>query len=293
MNSSAIIISNPAARRASGRKVERACAVLRSRGFDTEVITTQKRGHAIELAREVLPSNPSLIVAAGGDGTINEVINGMVRSGVPLAILPLGTTNVLAREIGVPEEPSAAMTIAASRSPRTVSLGRIKTEGPHGADRYFCLMAGIGFDGMAVKGMNALVKKSSGKAAYILSGFRTFLGYDPQPLVFNVDGIEYRGYSAVIGNAGRYGGDFKVTPDANLLEPVLYACIFGGSRRRDLLKYVFGVVTGRHLNYGDVVYEMCTEISVTGTAHIQIDGDYLGPSPARVSVEKDALLLVY
>ncbi len=186
-------------------------------------------------------------MAAGGDGTINEVINGMAGSDVPLAILPLGTTNVLAKELGIPEDLKGAMDTAVSRKPRTVSLGRIELnpETDSAFSRYFCLMAGIGFDGEAVHGMNKAVKKRSGKAAYIFSGLKNLLRYSPNQLFYNIDGKEYTGFSSITGKASKYGGNFKITPDADLSDPFLYTCIFQGNRRRDLLRYVFKVITGR------------------------------------------------
>jgi diacylglycerol kinase family enzyme len=117
MKSLIIIIYNPAARKASKTKVETASSFLRGKGFDTEILITERRGHAEQLARESVKKNPSLIIAAGGDGTINEVINGIVWSGVSLSLLPLGTTNVLAKELGLPEDVYGSMNVAATGMP--------------------------------------------------------------------------------------------------------------------------------------------------------------------------------
>ena len=295
MKSSIILIGNPAARAASLKKFESASFFLREKGFDTKILLTEKSNDATRLAGEAVREKPYAIIAAGGDGTINEVINGMVGSAIPLAILPLGTTNVLAKELGIPEYVTKAMETAVSRKPRTVSLGRIELDPDmdSSASRYFCLMAGIGFDGEAVYGLNAAVKKKSGKAAYIFSGIKNLLHYAPNQLFYNIDGKEYTGFSSITGKAGKYGGNFKITPDADLSEPFLYTCIFHGNRRRDLLRYVFKIVTGGLFGEKDVTYLKSTSIEVLGTAHIQIDGDYLGVTPARISVARDALKIIY
>lgn len=295
MRSLIILISNPAARGASPKKFASASAFLREKGFDTEILLTEKSGDATRLAEESVGKRPFAVMAAGGDGTINEVINGMAWSDVPLAILPLGTTNVLAKELGIPEDLKGAMDTAVSRQSRTVSLGRIELnpETDSAFSRYFCLMAGIGFDGAAVHGMNKAVKKKSGKAAYILSGLKNLLHYSPNQLFYNIDGKEYTGFSSITGKASRYGGNFKITPDADLADPFLYTCIFQGNRRRDLLRYVFKVITGRLSGEEDVVYLKSAGIEVLGTAHIQIDGDYLGLTPAKISVAKNALKIIY
>ena len=295
MRSLIILIGNPAARGASIKKFQSASIFLRGKGFDTKTLLTEKSSDATHLASEAVREKPYAIIAAGGDGTINEVINGMVKSDVPLAILPLGTTNVLAKELGIPEEFTRALNTAVSKPARTVSLGKIQwnLDTDSEGSRYFCHMAGIGFDGKAVRDVNESIKKKSGKAAYILSGIKNFLHYAPNQLFYNIDGKEYTGFSSITGKASKYGGNFKITPDADLSEPYLYTCIFKGNKPRDLLRYVFKVMTGRLFDEGDIVYLKSTSVEILGTAHIQIDGDYLGVTPAKITVEKDALQIIY
>lgn len=291
---SSILICNPAALRASTGKIARAQAILERKGFVPEVLLTEKSGHAEELARECLKKNPDLIIAGGGDGTINEVMNGIVFSPVPLAILPMGTTNVLAKELAIPENVEGSMERAVEGLSRKVSLGKIEAgEGAHAVSRYFCLMAGMGFDGKAVHDVNSSLKKISGKAAYILSGMNTVFSYPSGEIVVKTDDREFRAYSAVTGKSSKYGGNLKITPDASLLDPSLYTCIFRGRKGIDVLRYFWGILRGTHLRYSDVEYVKSTHIEVAGRVHIQIDGDYLGMTPARISVARDALNLVW
>jgi diacylglycerol kinase (ATP) len=294
MKSSIVLINNPTALRASDRKVERASRYLTARGYEVEIFSTRQKGDAERYAREALKKMPSLIIAAGGDGTFNEVINGVVGSEIPVAILPIGTTNVLAKEIGVPENPEGAMEIAIARSPKTVSLGKIViTRRSSLVSRYFVLMAGIGFDGEAVFGINESLKKISGKGAYLFSGIKALSGFVAEELTFNVDGRYYSGYSAIIGKAAKYGGNFRITPDAKLTEPALYICLLEGRKRSDILRYLFGILTGTHLRFKDVGYMKAKSIEIEGNAHIQLDGDYFGKTPARIEVAPDALKLIY
>jgi len=295
MKSSIVLIGNPAARGASLKKFESAAVFLREKGFDTKLLLTEKSNDATRLASDAVMEKPYAIIAAGGDGTINEVINGMVKSDTPLAILPLGTTNVLAKELDIPEYINGALEAAVSRNPRTVSLGRIELNpGTDSAySRYFCLMAGIGFDGKTVHDMNTAVKKKSGKAAYIFSGIKNLLSYSPNQLFYYIDGKEFTGFSSITGKASKYGGNFKITPDASLSDPILYTCIFQGNKRSDILRYIFKVVTGRLFDEKDIVYLKSASVEVLGTAHIQIDGDYFGVTPAKIAVEKDALQIIY
>lgn len=295
MKSSIVLITNPTARSATREKLASASVFLKKKGFDAKIHLTEKKGDATRLAAEAVMEKPYAVIAAGGDGTINEVINGMVKSEVPLALLPLGTTNVLAKELGIPEDLGAALDIAVSRLPRTVSLGRIEllSEDSTESYRYFCLMAGIGFDGKAVHDVNEAIKKEYGKAAYIFSGIKNFLHYSPNQLFYEIDGKEYTGYCSITGNSSRYGGNFRITPDADLSVPVLYTCIFQGKKRSDLLRYVYKTITGKLLGERDVTYLKSTSVEVLGTAHIQLDGDYFGVTPARITVEKDVMKIIY
>jgi YegS/Rv2252/BmrU family lipid kinase len=294
MKSSIVLIFNPTAKNASGRKIAKASHFLRSRGYKAEIFFTEQKGHAESLAREAIKESPLLIIAAGGDGTFNEVVNGIAGSEIPMAILPLGTTNVLAKELGLPENVEGAMEVAVSCTPKTVSVGKISIS-RHSTlvTRYFLLMAGIGFDGEAVFRINETLKKISGKGAYIFSGFKTLSVFNPDKLILDMDGKTYTGYSVIISKVAKYGGNFKITPDARLTDPFFYVCLFKGKGRLDILRYVTGIVAGKHLGFRDVEYVRAKNIDVEGDAHIQIDGDYFGRSPARIEVVPDTVRLVF
>jgi len=294
MKSSIILICNPAAKGMSKTKIERACRLLEQRYYRVELLFTKQRGEAEQLAKDATKKAPLLIIAAGGDGTFNEVANGIAGSEIPMAILPLGTTNVLAKELGIPDTVEGAIEMALNNTPKSVSLGRIAIV--HDSSpifRYFILMAGIGFDGEAVYGINETFKKITGKGAYLYSGVKTLLRFDPDELEVTVDGKKHSAYSLIVGNASKYGGNFKVTPDARLTEPILDVCLFKGKKRIDTLRYALGIVTGSHLKFGDVEYLKAREIAVKGHAHIQLDGDYFGMTPAEISIVPNALRLIF
>ncbi len=294
MKSSIIIIFNPIAKGASGRKISKASDFLESKGYKVKILTTKNKGHAEILAREAIKENPSLIIAGGGDGTFNEVINGIVGSDIPMAILPMGTTNVLAKELGLSESVKGALKVAIRRTPKSVSVGKISiTHHSSVISRYFLLMAGIGFDGEAVFRIKEAIKKISGKGAYIISGFETLLNYNPKELIIDIDGKRHYGYSVIISKVAKYGGNFKITPDASLTDPSFYVCLFKGKRRFDILKYVIGIILGNHLRFADVEYIKATHVRVEGDAHIQIDGDYFGKGNAEIEIVPDALRLLF
>ncbi len=293
MKSSVVFISNPVAFKASSRKVATASYYLQSKGYEVEVLFTDRKGDAEALSRKAIEKSPSLIIAAGGDGTFNEVINGIAGSEIPMAILPLGITNVLAKELGIPETVKGSMDIAIKGVQRVVSLGKITLKQGSPKVRCFCMMAGIGFDAMTVFSINKTFKKISGKGAHIYSGLKVLSHFHPAELTFTIGEKSYSGFSAVIGKGAKYGGHFKITPDARLTDPNLYICIFKGKKRFDILRYIFGVMTKSHLSFKDVEYLMTQKIQIDGSAHVQIDGDYLGMTPAIIETAPETVKLVY
>ena len=292
--SSVLLIVNPAAKKVSGRKIMQSVSLLSEAGYTVKTLHTEKSGDAEGFAKRAVDEGISFIIAGGGDGTFNEVMNGIAYTGIKMAILPLGTTNVLAKELGIPEDVKGAVRHAVRGKGHTISLGKIRYfRDSRPLTRYFCLMAGIGFDGRSVYGVNPSLKKYSGKLAYILSGLKNLFGPPLEPLKIFIDHIEYEGYSVIIGNASKYGGHYMVTPDANLFRPELYACIMRGKRRADFFRYSLGIIHGRHLRFDDVLYVRASTIRIEGNAHIQIDGDYLGHTPASITVAADAIRIVF
>ncbi len=291
MSRQAVLIANPASGTASGGGLERAREVISSHDIDLDILHTTAPGDATRLAAYAVEQSPDLIFAAGGDGTINEVINGMAGSQTPLAILPLGTANVLAQELGLPLEPASAAKEALSRSPRRITLGLVRKADE---SRYFVLMAGIGFDAQAVYNLNTSLKKRTGKLAYVVSGFKTLFSWSPHPLLIRADGRDYRGASVIISNTRKYGGGFVVAPDADITSPDLRVILLEGMGRMDVLRLSLGIVAGgRHTSLKGVRYFTAKRIVIESSAPLQLDGDRAGHSPLEVSAMPDSLSIVF
>ncbi len=307
MTKKIILIGNPIAGGGALRKIKKAVTILKNKGFNVNLMLTAQKGDAESFAKRIsLETHNSelLVIAAGGDGTYNEVANGLVYSNIPMAVLPLGTTSVLAKEIGIPSNIEKALDVAINGTIQTIHIGRITLKDNA---RYFILMAGIGFDGEAVYGVNEKIKKYSGKGAYILSGLKAFSKYNPMPILIKAQGLpltqlfseketkelqKLKGYAAIICKASCYGGNFKIAPDAKLTDQYFYVFVTHKNGRFNLLKYIEGIITGKHLAFKDISYFKTSEIVVEGNAHIQIDGDYLGTAPAKIEVKPYALKLV-
>lgn len=287
----ALIIANPVAGRKRGSALEEVSDILRSGGLDPVVQFTARRGDAEEFARRAGEIKPDILFVAGGDGTVNEAVNGHAGSDIPLAILPVGTTNVLALEIGIPFDAGRAASRALVGTPHRVRLGRITVRGL--SPRYFILMAGIGFDAKVVHGLNDEIKKYTGKAAYVISGLRAIAGWQGNPISAKAEGKSLDATTVIVQNGRKYAGDFNLAPEADIGKPGLHAIVFDGRSRIDLLWYVANIVIGRHLSLPTVQCIECMSIRVEGTAHIQIDGDYFGESPALIETAQETVNLLY
>jgi diacylglycerol kinase family enzyme len=207
----------------------------------------------------------------------------------------------------IPKAVKKALDIALSGTIQTVHLGKITLNSGDELSlpssritRYFLLMAGIGFDAEATRSVNERIKKFAGKGAYLWSGLKALLRYDPGAINLSIKEESTDaapapiicGYSVVIGNASCYGGAFRVTPDARLTDPYLYVFVTHKRTGGAMMRYILGVISGKHLAFSDVSYLRASEIVVEGEAPVQIDGDYEGTAPAKVQIERDALRLV-
>jgi YegS/Rv2252/BmrU family lipid kinase len=275
-----VVIGNPSAGACGESVIRSVAAFLRRYARRVEVGVTRARGDAEALCREAVRAGSDLVVAAGGDGTINEVVNGLAGSDATLGIVPLGTANVLALETGIPTDPERACRLLLHGRPRALSLGLA-------GRRHFVLMAGAGFDGLVVYSIAKAAKKRPGKGAYVAAGLRALLTARVPLLSVTAPGMpDLTGTGIVVGNGRLYGGTFSVTPGARLEEPRLQVCLFKSRRRIDWAGYAWGVLRGRHHLYGNVSLFKTERVRVTSEekVYVQADGDLLGTLPMDFSV---------
>ncbi|MBI3995390.1 MAG: hypothetical protein HY349_05380, partial [Nitrospirae bacterium] len=190
------------------RKARRLIEHLKTLYPGLVVHETNRAGDGERLARSLSSGSHDLILAAGGDGTYHEVINGMRDSSVPLGILPMGTGNSLVRELGLPTHPLRAATAIRNGVVRPVYLGQI---GPAStaSERLFILMVGAGFDAEIVRRVPPSQKRL-GMPAYMAAGIVALFRYNYSPITFRVDGKEVMGTSGIIAKARCYGGPFAI-----------------------------------------------------------------------------------
>ncbi|PYV86386.1 MAG: hypothetical protein DMG05_19840 [Acidobacteria bacterium] len=288
--SHAVLIYNPAARKmlhGPSEKLQDVLQVLNSYGVKVEVVATTGPKVASSLAKKAVDSGSDLIIASGGDGTINEVISGMAKSTVPLLVIPAGTANVLAKEIGLPRSLVKSTELIKTGRIRRISLGKVDR-------RYFVLMAGIGVDADTIAAVNQQLKRWLGEGSFWIAGFKQLFQYDFPSFELTIDGKVENATFAVISKAKNYGGPFQITPQADLFSDQFDVCLFQSRNRWRYLSYLWYLTWGKHASLSDVKYLKSRTVEVFGSSDIQVqvDGELIATLPQKFTIETDALSLI-
>lgn len=280
MSRRCFLIINPTAGSYSPALLHRVTEALRAGGVAPEVLPTAGPDDAAAFATRICAAEGDpLILAAGGDGTVNGVINGLEPGRATLGFIPLGTSNVLARELGIASVDDAVCRIVRGES-RPLSVGLL--EG-FGLRRRFFLMAGAGFDGAVVEEVRGAEKRRFAQGAYLLAALRTFAAWDGRPMEVVAGGERRLCHSVVVCNASRYGGRFVLAPGASLFDSGFRVVCIEGARRIDYLRLALGVVAGRGATGRGVSAFTADEVEIGGNKPVQVDGDFLCHTPVRVS----------
>ncbi len=290
-----LIIFNPIAGRRRHKRLQQVIDRLTELQCSVTLRETSHQGDAEGIARRAVFEDFDVIVAAGGDGTINEVVNGLasvrddtVVPGPRLGIIPLGTANVLAIEIGLDPKnvEKIALTIALGQG-RQVHLGTAN-------GRHFLLMAGAGLDARVVEGINPTFKRATGKFAYVVESFRQALGYDFPALQIRADGKTYEGRMAVACKGRHYGGPFIAAPGADLEKPDLQICIMPKKGMAGALRYGLALPMGKLSTLPEIQRVSTQSLTIIGPrgAPVQADGDIIARLPAEITVAAETVNLV-
>lgn len=265
---------------------------LIARGISITSIPTTGPGTASEIVRHAIDQGADLILAAGGDGTINEVVNGMAHSEVPLGILPAGTANVLANELGLGRTLQRAADSLFDCTPQRIALGQLTTDS---ASRYFLLMAGAGLDADIVFHLNQKLKNALGKIAYWIGGLQKFGTRLPE-LTVEAEGRQMRVSFALASRVRNYGGDLEIAQSVSLLDDHLELVLFEGSNPFAYVKYMLGVLLRRHQKMRGVTFLNASKAAFccpdNSRIHLQVDGEYAGLLPATIEIVPNALTLL-
>jgi YegS/Rv2252/BmrU family lipid kinase len=302
---SALLIYNPACgRRRHTRfaEIEEATRILKTDGIAAELAPTSCRGAATDIARQAAARNADLVIVCGGDGTINEAINGLAGSRVPMAILPAGTANILAKELGIPWDISAAARLIRRGTARRIALGSVMNSTPQGevdpsqGCRYFLSVAGAGPDGAIVHAVDLGFKDKTGIIAYWAAGARQLVQYRFPEMAIASREEQHSATLIVVGRTVNYGGPFKITTGANLFVDEFEIVAFDTHSRWRYLSALPAVWMGRLRSVRGIHAWKTRELTCSSTngstIYAQVDGEPIGTLPLHFRIVPDALTLV-
>jgi YegS/Rv2252/BmrU family lipid kinase len=288
MNRHVVIISNPIAGRGAATKLTNDFAdLLRRRGHFVEVVFTSHKGEA-QMRAGQLPSSTDALIIAGGDGTINEAINGLKRpDSIPLGFLPAGTANMLARELCVPSDPEAVADMIGQYKVRNFDMGVAN-------GRRFLLLLSAGIDAMVAEEVCRNRNHILGYRGYFVPILKVLAKYRPIELTITVDGKTMEGSLALVLNVGHYGGIFDVSESARPDSGFLEVWIFRRGAIPDMLRYGAAALAGALTLMPDVycVSGRTIRIESEEAAPVETDGDYLCATPVDVTIMPGSVSLL-
>lgn len=286
----AVIIANPTSGSGvfahSMHRLQETLSFLRDHGWRAELCYTQGPGDAQQLARNAVEQKADLVIAAGGDGTINEIIQALAGSETALGVLPSGTVNVWAREMGIPLDIAGARDVLLHGQTRHVDLGRVN-------GRYFLMMVGIGLDGTIIEAVEKKPLKRLGIFGYFLAATWLGPGYPGFPVILHINGnaVNIRALQIFVGNTQLYAGAFKFTWQAKCDDGLLDLCIVRKRGPLGRLVVLWDFILRRKQRNLWVRYETFTSIKIDSSQSIaiQVDGETAGYTPATFSIVPGAL----
>jgi len=260
---------------------------LEGQGFAVDVRSTTGPGSATELAASAAGEGFGVVCVLGGDGTVNEALNGLAGGDLPLAIVPVGTVNVLAMELGIPLDPPDAVRVVGTGTESWIDLGLA-------GERYFGLMAGIGMDAAVVASLNPTLKKALKEAAFAVHGVATYLTHEEPLLRLTSEDREVEGYFAVFGNAANYAGSFGITPLADMRDGLLDVCVLTDKSFLSTAWYWTAALLNAHIDHPKVQYFRTRAARVEAVdpgqeVLVQTDGEVSGALPIDCRVAPRAL----
>ncbi len=252
-------------------------------------MTTRGHDHAGLLAQELLGAPPDLLAICGGDGTVNEIASSVPAPPFPVALVPAGTANVLARELRIPLNPIRALQVGLQRTVRKVDLGRL------GAGmRRFLFVAGIGFDAHVVASMKPGFKSALGIAAYVAATAACLRSYSFPEFQVIADGRTYTATSCLACNTKSYGGGLLFCPQADMSDGLLDVLVIEGQHRLRLARFLLNAWRGKP-ETGDWIHRLRVRaLRIEGSANVpvQADGERTGSLPLEISLSNSSFPLV-
>jgi diacylglycerol kinase (ATP) len=268
-------------------RIDRVRACLSAQGLPFRIRETSAPGDAGVMAREAALQGADAVVAVGGDGTMNEVADGLAGSATRLVFVPHGTGNVFAREFSLPESVEGCMDLLTSG--KTISVRLAKAN-----DRHFVLLGSAGFDAEVVERMNHRQKNLLGIAAYVLCGARHLLRSQPPLWLEFPDRERVKAQAVIVARGKKYGGNVTIAPAGDIARETFQVIALLRKGRWSIAKFALDALRGKHVSSRHVLIRESPSLFVRSTipSACQVDGEYLGPLPVRFTVTDILLRIV-
>lgn len=289
----AYVVLNPVAGRTTPEGLRAVMDTsFKQRGWEYEIYETKPDDNISQHVRQAIEQGADLVIAAGGDGTVSLVADSLVNTNIPLGILPAGSANVLALELGLPNDIAQAAEVLAGDH-REVTLDLMKAEG-----RYFILQIGIGLDAMMIQDTDRRSKRIAGRWAYMSTLAKKMLGFQGQRFSIVVDGKRLRPRAAqiLVANAGTLGiPPFRWGPDISLSDGELNLCIARLRTMKDYPRVAWQLLKGDYSQASNIDYipfKKQVTITTDDALPIQADGEIIGETPIRITVVPKGLTVI-
>jgi YegS/Rv2252/BmrU family lipid kinase len=264
-------------------------------GLEGETLFSERPGHLTELARSAVDGGATLVVAVGGDGTMNEVVNGIAGRDVDFATIPLGTGMDFVRTYGIPTKFEDAVLVALTGAPRTIDAGRVsyRTWSGEDAERWYANVGSVGMSGAVAQRANGMSKVLGGKATFFYALTRVFFEWENTDVTVRFDGEERHGkmHDVIVANGVWHGGGMKLAPDARSDDGAFDVVMIGDVGKVDFLTTAPKLYKGKHVDHPKVEVVRTARVEVDATEHlpIELDGEQVGTTPATFEVVPGAL----
>ena len=281
MNSTLVIL-NPAAR---GERAHRRRARVESLAHGSVICATSRSGEAESLARRAAQEGFDKIVAAGGDGTVNEVVNGLAGSNATLGLLPIGTMNVFATELGLPaHDLDMCWNIIQNANTRLVDL-------PNANGKYFVQLAGVGLDAQVVKETSSKLRRSFGPLSYLISAAQIAARQPPRLFIESENASIDEGSFVLIGNGRLYGGPFPFFKHALIDDGLFDVVVFKRLGYLEIIKYLQDVIFSSEIRAPEIEYFQTRRLRVDSdqSVPVELDGELVGNCPVEFGVRERSL----
>ena len=264
-------------------------------GLDGETLFSERPGHLIELARTAVEGGARLVVAVGGDGTLNEVINGVAERDVDLATIPLGTGMDFGRPYGIPTRFDDAVRIVLDGATRTIDAGRVRYRTWDGQDamRWFGNVGTVGMSGAVAQRANGMSKALGGRITFFYALTRVFLTWENTDVTVSLDGVERSGrmHDVIVANGPWHGGGMMLAPDAKPDDGLFDVVLIGDVSKVDFLTTAPKIYKGRHVTHPKVEIFRSAHATVDAPERlpIEVEGEQVGTTPAAFEIVPGAL----